>query len=151
MDAVTYPEPNVVRFVTEHFIPLRVPFNAEPYASEFNVKWTPTIVTLDSNGNEHFRTLGFLSSEDLIASLYLGIGKASFDTENLSEALEYFDDLLAEYPKSEFAPEGIYLKGVSQYKSTDDPMPLKAAYEELSAKYPGNEWTKRAFPYRLIQ
>jgi hypothetical protein len=29
-------------------------------------------------------------------------------------------------------------------------MPLKAAYEKLQAEYPASEWTKRAYPYRLI-
>ncbi len=36
------------------------------------------------------------------------------------------------------------------YKASHDPKPLRAAYETLTAKYPGNEWTKRAEPYKLI-
>ncbi len=151
MDAVTYPEENVVDFINEHFIPLRVPFDAEPYAKDFNVKWTPTIITLDSSGTEHFRTVGFLSPEDFIPSLYLAIGKSSFDAEKLDTALSYFDNLLNKYPDSEFTPEGVYLQGVSRYKSTQNPIPLKEAYEELNLKYPQSEWTKRAYPYRLIQ
>ena len=151
MDAVTYPNEKVYNFINQHFIPLRVPFDAQPLAENFNVKWTPTIITLDADGREHFRTLGFLSADDFIPSLYLAIGKSSFDTENLDKALIYFDNLRTEYPQSEFTPEGIYLQGVSRYKSSNNPMPLKEAYEQLNMKYPENEWTKRAYPYRLLQ
>ena len=151
MDTVTYPEEKVTNFINQHFIPLRVNYDAQPYASDFNVKWTPTLITLDSEGREHYRTLGFLSADELIPSLYLSIGKSSFDSEKLDTALVYFDNLLTEYPKSGFAPEGIFLQGVSRYKSTKNPQPLKEAYEELNMNYPDSEWTKRAFPYRLIQ
>jgi len=58
--------------------------------------------------------------------------------------------LLEAYPKSDSAPEAIFLRGVSLYKSTEDPKPLRASYDKLSAEYPENEWTKRAYPYRLI-
>ena len=58
--------------------------------------------------------------------------------------------MVRDYPKSKAAPEAIFLRGVAGYKSTHDPKPLKAAYEKLQAEYPGNEWTDRAQPYRLI-
>jgi outer membrane protein assembly factor BamD (BamD/ComL family) len=57
---------------------------------------------------------------------------------------------LAEYPKSDSAPEAVYLRGVCGYKSTHAPKPLKEAYERLQAQYPSSEWTKRAYPYRLL-
>ncbi len=150
MDAVTYPNTKVISFINQHFIPLRLPFDEKPYAAEFNVHWTPSIIILDSERTEHHRTLGFLSPEDFIPSLYFAIGKASFDSENQDRALVYFDNLLTEYPKSDFVPQGIYLQGVSKYKSTNDPKPLREAYDKLNAKYPEGYWTKRAYPYRLI-
>jgi hypothetical protein len=39
---------------------------------------------------------------------------------------------------------------VCLYKSTNNPKPLKEAYEQLKDQYPESEWTKRAYPYRLI-
>jgi outer membrane protein assembly factor BamD (BamD/ComL family) len=119
-------------------------------STDFNVKWTPTLVTLDSQGKEHHRTVGFLSPEELIPSLLLGIAKSFFETDRFKEALQNIDRLLAEYPKSDSAPEAIYLRGVCRYKSTKDPKPLKDAYEKLNAEYPLSEWTKRAYPYRLL-
>ncbi len=150
MDAVTYPEDKVVAFFEAEMIPLRVAFDQKPLSQVFNVKWTPTLVILDQEGKEHHRTVGFLSADELLASLLLGIAKTHFDADRFEEALKYLGRVLEDFPQTASAPEAIFLRGVSQYKSTNDPKPLKAAYEELEAKFPGNEWTKRAYPYRLI-
>jgi len=150
MGAVTYPDPKVVQFIRDNMVPIQVLFDAQPIATEFNVKWTPTIITLDPEGKEHHRTVGFLPPEELIPSLMLGIAKSDFDQEKFGEALSMLDKLLKEYPRSDSAPEATYHQGVSKYKSTHDAKSLKAAYEKLQAEYPSSEWTKRAYPYRLI-
>jgi tetratricopeptide (TPR) repeat protein len=150
MDAVTYPNESVIEFIQKYMIPLRVAFDAQPLSTDFNLKWTPTLITLDADGKEHQRTVGFLPPEELIPSLMLGIAKSYFDRERFSEALSALDKLLTGYPKSDSAPEAIYLQGVCKYKSTHNAKPLKEAYEKLQAKYPSSEWTKRAYPYRLL-
>jgi tetratricopeptide (TPR) repeat protein len=150
MDAVAYPNDSVVEFIQKHLIPLRVAFDAKPLSTNFNIKWTPTLIVLDENGKEHHRTVGFFSPEELIPSLLLGIAKSHFDLERFSEALSTLDKIIAEYPKSDSAPEAVYLRGVCKYKSTHKPQPLKEAYEQLQANYSSSEWTKRAYPYRLL-
>jgi hypothetical protein len=47
---------------------------------------------------------------------------------------------MAEYPKSDSVPEALYWRGVCCYKATDDPRPLKEAYEQLKA-----DWSPRRF------
>ena len=150
MGAVTYPNEKVVEFVEKNMVPVQVLFDAQPLASEFKIKWTPTVITLDEEGNEHHRTVGFLSPEEFIPSLMLGMGKAYFDREKFEAAMALFDQLLQGYPKSDAAPEAVYLRGVSQYKSSHNAKPLKEAYERLKTDYPSSEWTKRAQPYRLL-
>ena len=150
MGAVTYPNEKVAEFVEKHMVPIQVMFNAQPLATDFKVKWTPTVITLDEEGNEHHRTVGFLSPEEFIPSLMLGMGKAHFDREKFEGAMALFDRLLKDYPKSDAAPEAVYLRGVAQYKSSHNAKPLKEAYEKLQAEYPSSEWTKRAQPYRLL-
>lgn len=150
MDAVTYPDTSVADFIQSNMIPLRIQFDAQPYCTEYNIQWTPTLVTLAPNGKEHHRTTGFLAPEELVPSLMLGIAKSHFDLEQFTEAISTIETLLKDHPKSDSAPEAIYIKGVSQYKSTNDPKPLKEAYEQLRADYPSSEWTKRAYPYRLL-
>ena len=150
MDAVTYPDERVTEFLQKNMIPLRVAFDAQPLSTDFNIKWTPTLITLDSDGKEHHRTVGFLPPEELIPSLMLGIAKSYFDREKFIEALSTLDKLLKDHPKSDSAPEAIYLQGVCRYKNTREAKPLKEAYEQLQAHYSSSEWTKRAYPYRLL-
>jgi len=150
MGAVTYPDPKVIAFITDHMIPLQVPSDHKPLSSEFAVKWTPTLVTLDLEGNEHYRTVGFLPPEELIPSLVLGIGIMHFERGEFDQAIAAFDRLLKEHSKSDQAAQGIFFRGVALYKSRKDPKPLREAYDRLSAEYPGSPWTRRAYPYRLI-
>jgi len=150
MDAVTYPDQKVADFIREKVIPLKLPFDAKPTADDYNVNWTPTLITVNGHGKEHHRTVGCLPPEELIPSLLLGMGKVHFDQELINEALESFEKIVEEYPKSDSTAEALYLKGVSEYKKTHDAKPLKLAYELLQAGYPSSVWTKRAYPYKLL-
>ena len=150
MGAVTYPDPKVISFITDHVIPLQVLFDNKPLAMEFGLKWTPTLITLDVEGKEHYRTVGFLGPDELIPSLLLGIGAMHFERGEFDEAIAAFDRLLKEHPKSDQAAQGIFFRGVALYKSRKDPKSLREAYDKLSAEYPDSQWTRRAFQYRLI-
>lgn len=150
MDAVSYPEKRVNEFITNSLIPLRVRSDTQPLATDFNLKWTPTLIILDPKGKEHHRTVGFLSPEELVPSLLLGIAKVHFDLNEFKKALSEFEKIVSGFPKSNSAPEAMYLRGACLYKSTNDPKRLKEAYEQLQSKYPESEWTKRAYPYRLL-
>jgi tetratricopeptide (TPR) repeat protein len=150
MDAVTYPDNKVIKFIQELFIPLQVAYNAKPESVDFNIKWTPTLITLGSDGREHHRTVGFLDPDGFIANSILGIGKYHFDNDRYTEALSFFEDIIAEHPESDVVAEAIFLRGVSRYKNSGATIHLKEAYESLSSRYPDSEWTKRAYPYRLL-
>ena len=150
MGAVTFPDAKVIAFINQNVIPIRLAHDHKPLAEQFQIKWTPALVTLDTEGKEHHRTVGFLSPEELIPSLLLGKAKVGFDHEDFTKALLTLEDLLKDYPKSAAAPEAIFLRGVCGYKSAHNPKSLKEAYETLAKDYLDSEWTKRAYPYRLI-
>ena len=150
MDAVSYPDMKVSNFIIEKVVPLRVPADAQPLSAEFQVHWTPTLVTLDMYGKEHYRTVGFLPPAELVPSLLLGIAKVDFAAQQYNDALINLNMLLAGYPSSDAAPEAVYLKGVCRYKSSKDAQCLKQAYEQLVSDYPASEWAKRAAPYNLL-
>jgi hypothetical protein len=150
MDAVTYPNSGVQAYFKENAIPVRVASDHEKLSKQFGIKWTPTLITLDPEGAEHHRTVGFLDPDELIPSLMLGRAKVDFDQDNFDGAIRTLESLLKNHPKSGSTPEAIFLLGVSRYKSTLDPKPLKEAYERLKAEYSDSEWTKRAYPYRLL-
>ncbi|MEW6594122.1 MAG: tetratricopeptide repeat protein [Thermodesulfobacteriota bacterium] len=150
MDTVTYPEKRVADYLAESYVPLRIKFDTQPYTADFNIKWTPTLITLGADGKEHHRTVGFLGPDDLIASLLLGEAKYHFDNDRFDPALKCLEQVISRYGTSDCAAEALFLTGVCRYKSTHDPKPLKTAYEQLVAKFPNSEWTKRAYPYRLL-
>ena len=150
MDAVTYPDKKELDFLQKNYIPLQIPFDAKPLSQDFNVKWTPTLITLGADMREHHRTVGFLDPDGFIASFLLGIGKYNFDNERYPEALTFFERVIAEKPQSDSVAEAIYLRGVSRYKNSGDRKPLKEIYEILSSRFPDSEWTGKAYPYRLL-
>jgi len=116
----------------------------------YGIKWTPTIVILDSDGDEHHRFIGFLSPEDFIGQIILGRGKAEFNLDNFEQAIQCLQEILVRYPKTDAAPEAQYLLGVTKYKASHDPKELKLGLETLQRDYPNSEWTKKAQVYALI-
>ncbi len=150
MDAVTYPDDRVAAFTMESLIPLRVPFDTEPLATDFILRWTPTLIILGKDGKEHARFVGFIAPEDYISTFLLGAVKAFIGLKQIDRAAAALDRIINEYPKSFATPEAIYYRGVCEYKTTDSVAGLKGAYERLLKEYPASEWVKRAMPYRLL-
>lgn len=151
MDAVAYPDPAVIRFINDNLIPLRIPANDPELGPRYKVKWTPTLLIVDAEGVEHYRTLGFYPPEELIPSLLLGMGKAEFNVANRPAAWKCFEKILADYPASSLAPEAVYLNGVSRYIETHDVAHLIDIYDRLESEYPESTWLIRADPYRLLK
>ncbi len=150
MDAVTYPNDKVIEFISQNVIALRVASDAQPLSTDFNVKWTPALVVLDSEGVAHQQTIGFFPPGELIPAMMLGISKAHFNHDQFESALAMLHMLQANYPKSGAVPEAVFYEGVSRYKHSHEPKALKEAYEQLQANFPASDWTQRAYPYRLI-
>jgi outer membrane protein assembly factor BamD (BamD/ComL family) len=118
--------------------------------TRFGIKWTPTILILDSDGDEHHRFIGYLPPEDFVGQIILARGKVAFNSDNFEEAIQRFQEVLVRYPKTDAAPEAQYYLGVTKYKASHDPKELKAGFETLQRDYPGSEWTKKAQVYSLI-
>jgi thioredoxin-related protein len=150
MDTVSYPHPKVIDFFAKYLVPVRVLISSQPLPKKFKVQWTPTLVTVDETGEEHHRTVGFLSPEELVPSLMLGIGKSYFDREMFAESEKMLKQLLAEYPRSDAAPEATYYLGVGRYKHTHKAEELKKTVEAIQKNFPQSEWAKRASVYTLL-
>lgn len=150
MGAVTYPKEEVARFVDYNFIPVQIQVTNTALMQQYTVSWTPTILVLDADGKEHYRTVGFLSPEDFVAAFRVGKGRYFLDLEQFPEAIAMFDEVLQSPAGADYAAEALFFKAVAQYKQSHDPKPLKAAYESLKAQYPDTEWARRAEPYKLI-
>ncbi len=149
MGTVTYPDLKVVEFVNETLIPIQLPADSDT-AEEFTVRWTPTLVILDGNGNEHSRTIGYIAPEEFAPTMLLGIAKMHFDLRQFELAAQCLEKIINGYPWSFAGPEAVYYHGVCGYRTTDEAGPLKKAYEHIAKEYPHSEWVKRALPYRLL-
>ena len=151
MDAVAYIDSGVTSFIMENLVPLRIMADDQVLGPRFRIKWTPSLLLLDSDGIEHYRTLGFYPPEDLIPSLLLGMGKAFFNQANRQAAVDSFKRVVTEYPKNSLAPEAIYMNGVSSFIQGHDVSYLISIYDRLAAEYPDSPWLTRADPYRLLK
>jgi len=151
MNAVAFPDPAVIEFINNNLIPVRIPADDPELGPRYKVKWTPTLLILDAEGVEHYRTLGFYPPEELIPSLLMGIGKVKFNEPDRHAACSCFEKILVDYPASSLAPEAVYLNGVSRYIETRDVANLIGVYDQLAAEYPESPWLTRADPYRLLK
>lgn len=143
-----YSDPRVVDFIEQHFAPVRVHVkeNADEYrrlGERFNAQWTPTILVIDAGGREQHRIEGFLPADDFLGQLALGLAKAAFARKDYAIAAPLFQLVVEDHGSSEAAPEAMYWAGVSRYRATNDPSPLRETGEALKQKYPESVWAKK--------
>ena len=82
MDAVTYPDAGVISFVNDRMIPLRIAAD-DRLAGQFKVKWTPTLVTLDENGEETSQIRGVPKTGRICRCVFIGYRKGRFRDRRL--------------------------------------------------------------------
>jgi len=102
------------------------------------------VIIAEADGTERYRFEGFLPADDFIAHLQLGLAKAAFSRGEFDAAQREFEAVAREHPESEAAPEAVYWTGVSSYKGSGKPDPLKQTATQLRERYPRSEWTKKA-------
>ena len=153
MNTGPYSDEKVQRFIEERFLPVRSECDWDhptPLMEKYGIKWTPTFLVHDSGGKEHHRFVGYVPTDDLFAQLGLGIGKIFYDSDRLDDAIRQFQTVIERHPGAGATPEAIFLRGVAEYKHTQDAKALRRVYEVLSASYPQSEWARRAQPYSAI-
>lgn len=151
MNAVAFNDSAVISFVANNLVPVRIMADDPVLSKQFNIKWTPSLLILDTKGIEHYRTLGFYPPKDLIPSLLLGMGKTFFNQADRPAAINCFNHIIADYTNNSLAPEAIYMDGVSNYIQTHDVSNLINIYNRLTEEYPDSPWLTRADPYRLLK
>lgn len=144
-----YTDPRVVDFVTRNCVPVRVHVkqNAEAFAKlgeRFNAQWTPTILLVDSSGEERHRIEGFLPVDDFLSQLSLGLAKAAFARKDHAAAERLYKEVVERYPATEAAPEAQYWTGVARYRATNDASALKQTAQAFDKRYADSTWAKKA-------
>ena len=119
MDTVTYPDAGTIDLIDDNLIAIRVHVASEPaLAKRFTIQYTPTIVTLDEDGVEQQRTVGFLAPSEFIPALLLGIGKSHYGHNRLRMANRALQRLMADYPQSRWTREAENLKRAADKKAS---------------------------------
>lgn len=143
MDTVTYPQEDVARFVTENFIPVRVPVDEHPdLVKRYRVPWTPTLLVLGADGTEHYRDTGYLPPAELLARLHLALARVAYERFEFEAAAEFLERLAARFPESELVPEALYFLGVARARS-GKPEERRAIWKRILEKYPASDWAKK--------
>lgn len=144
-----YPSAEVTRFVTEHFVPVRVRVKEQPDTwHRFAIRWTPTVMTLVPGGREARRLEGFLPTEDFLAELQLQLAFAHVEEKEWKEAEEWFEKVLRDRPDAETAPEALYWAGVCRYSASRDPAELAKLALQFGERYTNTSWAKRSMVWR---
>ena len=144
-----YSDPTVVTYITEHLEPVRVHVREQKdeyqrLAERYNVQWTPTILVLDPNGEEHHRFEGFLPSDEFLSQVALGFAKVAFHRHDYAEAEHRYRDIVERFPSTDAAPEALYWAGVSKYKASGDASALAATSAAFRDRYQDTTWAKKA-------
>jgi TolA-binding protein len=144
-----YTDPRVVQLVEQFFVPVRIHVKDQAadfkrLGERFGSLWTPTILVVDTNGQERHRIEGFLPVDDLLPQLALGAAHGAFASGNFAAAERQFEEITKSYGTSDAAPEAQYWAGVSRYKASGEAQALKDTARRFSERYQESSWAKKA-------
>src|SRR5437868_13942676 len=122
MGAVTYPNPEVERYIQENFIPVQFNVVEQPDVMErFNAHWTPTLIVQDGDGREHRRSEGYLDPKRFLGEMSLAWLKAAINRRDFGAARDRSNEALDRTKGDPWRePEAIYWAAVAAYKATND-------------------------------
>ncbi len=148
-----YSDTRVAQFIDESFVPVRV--HVKEQASDFKrlgerfgAQWTPTVLTVGKDGQEHHRIEGFLPADDFLAQLALGAAHAAFAAGDYESAAKRFDVVVSRHASSDAAPEAQYWAGVSRYKGSGDASALSDTARRFTEQFQDTSWAKKASVWR---
>jgi len=139
----------VARFISEQFEPVRVHVREQKdeykrLSERYNAQWTPTILILDSDGQERHRIEGFLPVDDFLSQVALGLAKSAFQRKDYADAERRYREIVDQFSSTDAAPEALYWAGVSKYKASGDASALGATNAACRAPYQESAWAKKA-------
>ena len=145
MGAVTYPDSQVAGFLNDHFVPVQVDFEkAAKLADRLQVFWTPNLNMINGREARFYHLIGWLPPSEFMAMLQIALGHHFLGRKRYFEAAPAFADVFDKYPRSGFAPEALYFKGVCRYLSSHSVDELKEEWVTLQRFYPDSEWAMKS-------
>ena len=105
------------------------------------------MLILDPEGRERWRLEGYLSKDEFLANLEMGLGRVAFMKKDLASAERHYTNVVEQYPDSKFAPEAVYWQGVSRYNATHDHTILGDVAKTFTEKYQYSIWAEKSLPW----
>ena len=142
-----YPEPEVERYIEEHFAPVRFNTIERPeMEAALGSGWTPTLIVEDADGDEHRRGQGYLDANRLIGQLSLSRLQVALDHRDFEAASALSEEALRRTSGDpEREPEAMYWSAVIAYKlAGGDRERLIEGWTSLLNRFPESEWAMRA-------
>lgn len=138
-----------MEFISRNFVPVRIHVKErlQDFA-RFNAVWTPTLSLCEADGTERHRFVGFYPLDEFLAQLSLGVAKAAFGRRQFEEALHGFENVAADFPYTDAAPEAVYWAAASAFKATGDGEFLEKGRQALEERCPRSIWTTKATVWR---
>lgn len=135
----------VSTFINENFLPVEAHIKEHPvYFHRFDTVWTPTVLIMDSDGDERWRIEGYLPKNEFRPQLETGLARVAFMRKQWADAEQRYARVVEFYPDTSAAPEAVYWRGVSQYKRTNDHTVLGGVAEQFNEKYQDSVWAQKA-------
>ena len=131
--------------LNENFVPVQVNIEeAAKLADEFQAIWTPNLNVIDGRLKRVYQVEGWLPPSEFVAMLGVGRGQYFLRGKKYTEAEPLFKAVFDQHPRSQFAPEALYYRGVSRYLSSHKVDELKEDWIMLQRFYPQSAWSLRA-------
>jgi hypothetical protein len=142
---VTYSDNQVADQLNHHFVPVQVNIEeADELADLYQALWTPNLNLIDDRGKRFYHVVGWLPPSEFTAMLKAAQGHFLLMIEKYAEAAPIFGSIFDEFPRSVFAPEALYFKGVSRYKGSHNVENLKEDWIMLQRFYPSSGWAMKS-------
>ena len=142
---MTYLDRQVADLLNHQYIPVQVDIEeADDLADRYQALWTPNLNLIDERGIRFYHVVGWLPPSELTAMLKTARGYFFLSGKKYADAVPIFKEVFDEFPRSIFAPEALYFKGVSQYKGSHNVENLKEDWTTLQRFFPDSEWAMKS-------
>ncbi len=145
MSTVTYSNADVVQALEREFVPVQVDLETSAkLADQFQVIWTPSLNIIDARGRKVYGVEGWLPPEHFRAMLEAARGQVLLRGKQFAPAADAFQGVIDRFPKTPYAAEAQYYRGVARYLAAHQVDALKEEWGRLAQAYPDSEWAVRA-------
>ena len=144
---MTYPQPEVSRYIADHFIPYKADMadrQAWPLFRANHVIWTPSVGFADRNGSMHHVGVGFAPPSEFLSTLRIGRARCLMAWIKYAEAAAILEE--AASADNAMAPEALFWLSTAYFFERRDSTRMYQVWQELVRRYPDSPWAAHTYP-----